>query len=260
MLPRINALVSTSLLVLSNSISGSLQQGGTATIKYTASLGATVQCLNEINTAREAAGLPNFTKATDSNALPSPGEQELQQDSEWRKLCEHLIPTQEAIYQAATKAENPFKDGTYAFKSLTDAQPSCNDTVDYWKAAFKNFTGLPPSKSQANGLYDKQDNASFVALYNPSSNATADCKVVTCTKTTTDAGEEADEDTRAGQSSQSGHALICKTMPAAFADENAAPFTQQQWDAIVSSLTGSAAFAVPSLVGIALIAVAVTVV
>lgn len=35
---------------------------------------------------------------------------------------------------------------------------------------------------------------------------------------------------------------------------------QQQWDAIVSSLTGSAAFAVPSLVGIALIAVAVTVV
>ncbi|CDJ62570.1 SAG family member [Eimeria necatrix] len=259
MLPRINALVSASLLVLSNSISGSFQQGGTVTVKYTASLGDSVQCLDQINTARGAAGLPNFTEATDTNTLPSPGAQELQQGSEWRKLCEHLIPTQEANYQAATKADNPFKDGTYAFKSLTGAQFSCNDTVDYWKASFKNFTGLPPSKSQANGLYDKQDNASFVALYNPSSNATADCKFVVCTKTTTDAGDDA-EDTRVVQSSQSGYALICKTMPAAFADENTAPFTQQQWDAIVSSLTGSATFPVPSLVGVALIAVGVTVV
>ncbi|CDJ40595.1 SAG family member [Eimeria tenella] len=254
MLPRIGALLSTSLLVLSAPIAGGSQQSETTTVTYTASVGDSAQCLDEVNAVREVAGLSNFTQASDPNKLQTPGTEGLQENTEWRKLCEHLIATQKAKAPSSSEAENPFKDGTYAFKSLTDAQPKCKDTVDFWKAAFKNFTGLPPSKKQANGLYDKQDNVSFVALYNPSSSATADCRVVTCTKkTSTKENELAAAEGNA--TSEYGYALICKTMPDALADENSAPFTQKQWDGIVSSLTGSASVAVPKLVGIFILAV-----
>ncbi|CDJ40597.1 SAG family member [Eimeria tenella] len=253
MLFRITALLNTPLLMVCAAALGESQQPSQATVKYTAKLAASVQCLNEINTVQEAARLSHFTQATEKTQLTAPDSNDLVGNSEWRKICEHLMATQEANYQVVTEVENPFKDGTYAFKSLTDAQPSCNETLDYWKAAFKNFTILSLSKSQANGLYDKQDNGSFVALYNPSSTATAECRIVTCTKTTSSTVNQRIE-SEAEVTTEYGYALICKTMPAALADENSAPFTQQQWDGIISSLTGSASVAVPELVGIFIVA------
>ncbi|CDJ62233.1 SAG family member [Eimeria necatrix] len=253
MLHRISPLVSTLLLVLIALKPGSAEQATPPTVKYTAKLEDGVQCLDEINTAREAAGLSSFTQATQSDQLSNPPNSDLEQNSEWMKICQHLIPTQDAKIQVASEVDSPFKDGTYAFKSLTAAKPSCNETVEYWKAALKNFTGLPPSKKQANGLYDKQDNVSFVALYNPSSSATADCRVVTCTKKTSSDSDLLSQ-SKAEETPEYGYALICKTMPDALADENSAPFTQQQWDGIVSSLTGSASAAVPKLVGIFILA------
>ncbi|CDJ67858.1 SAG family member [Eimeria necatrix] len=154
-------------------------------------------------------------------------------------------------------AASPFQDGTYAFKSLTAAKPDCKETVDYWKAAYKNFTGLPPPKTESETLYKDQDNVSFVALYNPSYSATADCRVVTCTQTTTPATDD-EANYAAGGNTKNGYALICKTMPAAFESDGSALFTQEQWDRIVSSLTGSASIAVPSFVALAIVAFGVT--
>ncbi|CDJ67324.1 SAG family member [Eimeria necatrix] len=249
-------LLSTLFLVLRASTLGA-SAGSGSNIKYTASLGESVECLSEVNAAREAAGLPNFTAASDNNKLNDPTGISLDETNEWTKVCTHLIPTEAPEAMAAPSALKPFEDGTYAFKSLTAAQPNCKETVDYWKAAYKNFTGLPPSKTDGETLYNNQDNVSFVALYNPSSNATADCRVVTCTQTTTSTtgGTEggmlstyADDGT-----TKNGYALICKTMPAVFGSSGSALFTQEQWDRIISSLTGSASTAVPSFVALAIV-------
>ncbi|CDJ40606.1 SAG family member (sag5) [Eimeria tenella] len=247
---NIRKLLSASLLVLSGSILGS-SQGNQPTIKYTASRGENVICLGEVNTAREAAGLPNFGEASGDGQLSDPGTSELQPDTEWRKLCEYLIPTQTEPAKAASAAK-PFEQGIYAFKSLTTAEPNCKEAVDYWKSAFKNFSGLPPSKSQAGQLYNSQDNVSFVALYNPSSDATADCRVITCTKTTTTGGSEQQSDPQ--ESKEYGYGMICKTIPTAFTNNDSVPFTQDQWDRIISSLTGSASVAIPGF-GVFLLAV-----
>ncbi|CDJ40603.1 SAG family member (sag6) [Eimeria tenella] len=241
MLPlRIPSVFSASIFLLSVSYLGTSQQSA-PTIKYTASLGGGAKCLSEVNAARGAAGLKNFAEATNDKKLSAPSD-DLENDTEWKKVCEHLIPTQKEPVEA-TSGTNPFEKGTYAFKSLTTAEPNCKEIVNYWKAAFKNFTGLPPSESQAGDLYKSYNNVSFVALYNTSSNATADCQVVTCTKTTTP-GDSSIRDSPSG-SQEYGYAMICKTMPAAFADKNSAPFTQDQWDRIISSLTGSASAAIP---------------
>ncbi|CDJ40615.1 SAG family member (sag8) [Eimeria tenella] len=249
------------LLVLSASALGA-SPGGGPTIKYTASLGQSVECLSEVNAAREAAGLPNFTEASDNNKLTDPNGTELDDANDWKKVCTHLIPTQAPKTMAASSSLKPFKDGTYAFKSLTAAKPDCKETVDYWKAAYKNFTGLPPPKTDNETLYKNQDNVSFVSLYNPSSSATADCRVVTCTQTTTSttggAGGGQLSTSAEDGTTKNGYALICKTMPAVFGSDGSALFTQEQWDRIVSSLTGSASTAVPSFVALAIVIFGIT--
>lgn len=53
--------------------------------------GDSAQCLDEVNAVREVAGLSNFTQASDPNKLQTPGTEGLQENTEWRKLCEHLI-------------------------------------------------------------------------------------------------------------------------------------------------------------------------
>ncbi|CDJ62234.1 SAG family member [Eimeria necatrix] len=205
-------------------------------------------CVDEVNAAREAAGFSGFTEAKEGGKLPTP-EEELD-DGDWKKMCEYLIPTQEQTYGSVAPAE-PFKDGTYAFKPLTSDKPDCKSIVDSWKAAFENFTGLPPSQNQAAGLYDNQDNVSFVALYNPQSNATADCQVATCTKTTSSPPQDFRDSP--DQAAENGYALICKTMPTAFQNKDTAPFTQDQWDMITSSLTGSTMTAVPHFALLAIV-------
>ncbi|CDJ68160.1 SAG family member, partial [Eimeria necatrix] len=137
--------LSVSLLWLSEKSS---QAAAVTTVKYTAKLGSSVECLDEVNNAREAAGLANFIKATDpGDQISDPGSEELT-NGDWKDLCEYLVPTQPEAYNSQAAAQ-PFKDGTYAFKALTAAQPNCTETVDYWKAAYKSFTGLPPSKTEA---------------------------------------------------------------------------------------------------------------
>ncbi|CDJ62573.1 SAG family member [Eimeria necatrix] len=249
--------LTTSLLLFSLSC-GSDGTPEATTVEYKAALGTSPQCLEEVNDAREAAGLAKFTAAESAEQkLPDPGEEALP-DGEWKNLCTYLIPTQVETL-ADQSPTNPFNGGTYAFKKLTDEQHSCKETVDYWKAAFKNFTGLPPSKKDAGDLYNSQDNVSFIALYNPSASATADCRVVTCSQTTGVASLSASESPDAGSATaKSSSALLCKTVPTAFANETTAPFTQEQWDKIASSLTGSTSIASPSLVIFGIVAFGIT--
>ncbi|CDJ40602.1 SAG family member (sag12) [Eimeria tenella] len=256
-LPSPLAIVTTSLLLVAFS-SGSDGTPEASTVQYKATLGTGPQCFDEINAAREAAGLAEFIAATSTDQkLPEPGQEALA-DGKWKDLCEYLIPMQ--VETLADQAPtNPFSGGTYAFKKLTDEQHSCKETVDYWKAAFKNFTGLPPSKNDAGELYNSQDNVSFVALYNPSANASADCRVVTCTQTTGVASKSASTSADTGSATtKSGFALLCKTVPTVFANDTTAPFTQEQWDKIVSSLTGSTSIAAPSLVVFGIVAFGIT--
>ncbi|CDJ62348.1 SAG family member [Eimeria necatrix] len=259
---RLPLLLSTFFWVLSVSTLDSAPGSG-QTIKYTATLGKTVECFSEINAAREAAGLPNFTEASDGDKLNDPAGSDLDDSNDWKKVCTYLIPTQAPEAMEAPSAPKPFEDGTYAFKSLDDAEPNCKETVDYWKAAFKNFTGLPPSKTEGETLYNNQDNVSFVALYNPSSSATADCRVVTCTQTTTSTAGDGDGggfSTYAEDgTTKKGYALICKTMPAVFGSNGSALFTQEQWDRIISSLTGSASITAPSFVALAIVTFGITI-
>ncbi|CDJ64350.1 SAG family member [Eimeria necatrix] len=208
----------------------------TDAVKYTASLSGSPECLDKVNAAREAAGFSSFTQATNGSNLQAP--QGDISDGEWKKMCDYLIPAQEQTYSTAS-----FEDGTYAFKSLTSEKPECESIVNYWKTAFKNFTGLPPSQNQAADLYSNQHNISFVALYNPSANATADCRVATCTKSASP-GPTFFSDS-ASDAAEKGYALICKTMPTAFKSKDTAPFTQDQWNMITASLTGSTIAAAP---------------
>ncbi|CDJ62585.1 SAG family member [Eimeria necatrix] len=246
-------LLRISFLMLSATTLGNSQETE-ETVTYTASLGKSVVCFSEVNAAREAAGLDDFKQASGDAELSGPAAEEGELDEKWKKLCEHLIPQSEAA--AKTSSANPLEAGTYAFKSLTAEQPNCKEAVDYWKAAYKNFTGLPPSKNDAGTLYDNQDNISFVALYNPSSNATADCRVATCTQTntsTTGPGPAIAETDGGSDTTKKGYALLCKTKPTAFASDTSAPFTQEQWDKIMSSLTGSGSIAAPSLIALAIV-------
>ncbi|CDJ40614.1 SAG family member (sag9), partial [Eimeria tenella] len=218
---NLSLLLRISFLMLSATTLASSQETE-ETVTYTASLGNSFECLSEVNAAREAAGLANFKEMGEEDKLSSPQPPDLEDGSQWKKLCEHLIPKTETAAQS--KSTNPFEAGTYAFKSLTAEQPNCKETVAYWKAAYKNFTGLPPSRKEAGTLYNKQDNVSFVAVY--TSYATADCRVVTCTQTNTSTAGPVEVTTDGGSATtKKGYALLCKTMPAAFASDTSAPFT-----------------------------------
>ncbi|CDJ64351.1 SAG family member [Eimeria necatrix] len=237
------------LLLLSAASVSTGEPADQQTINYAVKLGENAQCLDEVNAAREAAGLSKFTGATDAEKkLPTPNS-ELEDD--WKKLCEYLIPTTEDNGEAKVTG-SPFKSGTYAVQVLTSETPQCSETVDSWKKAYKNFSGLPPSKSQDPELYKKQDNISFVALYNPSTEGTADCRVATCTKTVS-AGVGVLNGGETSQPTERGQALICMTTPDVFQDASSAPFTQEQWDKIITSLTGSASAAVPRLTAFAIV-------
>ncbi|CDJ40592.1 SAG family member [Eimeria tenella] len=215
-----------------------------STISYSVKLGSDGECLAEVNAAREAAKLSKLQQPGGSEgAKRLPGVEPV---TPWEPLCKELIPPAQGT-PANAKSGNEFNSGTYAYIALNSATPNCSAAVDHWKAAYKNFSGVPPAYKDNTTLYSKQDNISFVALYNPSKDATADCRVVTCTETTTpqSPGQE-------GSGTQRhGYALLCMTTPDILKENESAPFTQDQWNAISRSITGSASVAVPSLVALA---------
>ncbi|CDJ32536.1 SAG family member [Eimeria mitis] len=197
------------------------------------------QCLAEVNAARAAAGFSEFAQAVDpTNRLPKEGSppEEGEPEWAWKPVCEALIPS-----------------GTYAYLPIDNADAvDCNAVVDKWKGAYSNFDELPPPNKDQEELYKKQENVSFVALYNPTKNASADCRVVTCTKTTPAAASAQGTGTQGQSSEEKASALICMTVPDVLTDGEKAPFTEEQWGQIVAALEGSASAVAPGVVGLAL--------
>ncbi|CDJ45677.1 SAG family member [Eimeria brunetti] len=228
--------------------SGAGSGGG---VTYSIKLDGSAVCLTEINGAREAAGLPKFEAATSQDhKLPETNEHETKP---WDKVCKALITEDEAsTVPKATRTGEVFKSGTYAFMALTSDQADCTAAVDHWKAAFSNFTSIPPSKTEGEEThYNKQQNISFVALYNPSDGATADCRVVTCSETPS----TVERSLRSTPEEKSGYALLCLTTPDAFEEKDTPPFTEDEWSKIKTSLAGSASAVAPSLLALATVAV-----
>ncbi|CDJ45673.1 SAG family member [Eimeria brunetti] len=235
---RFSFALASALLTASAKTSGTAGSSGTP--PYTVTLGEEPVCLSDINDARAAAGLEHFATPSDGDGKgmwPQITNTEAN-DKSWYPVCEALIKADGKEQRSESDAVNSFKTGTYAYMALPTADADCATAVEHWKAAFSNFTTTPPSKTQGSELYSKQQNISFVAMYNPTTSATADCRVVTCAKAAT---------SRSQTESKTGHALLCTTTPDAFTDGTTPPFTEDQWSKITASLTGSSSVVAPSL-------------
>ncbi|CDI86326.1 SAG family member [Eimeria praecox] len=231
--------------------------GAETTYTYSVKLGDEGACLTKINSAREAAGFSNFVQANaDATGKRLPAGFESDDGTEynssaWKSVCDVLLPKTSDTNPAIAATLTKFDSGTYAFKALKSDVPDCSAVVDEWKGAYKNFDGPPPPNSKDQQLYSNPTNVSLVAIYNPSSGATADCRVVTCSRTTQTTEPQATE-------SASGFALICMTTPDVLPEDNSTvPFTDEQWKRIVKAIKGSAVTAVPSLLGLAATALSV---
>lgn len=71
--------------------------------------------------------------------------------------------------------------GNFAIKMLKDRRPDCRGAIEAWGRAYYNFDGQPPPFSSTDALYGSSLSQSFVAVYNPAENPTADCRVIKCT-------------------------------------------------------------------------------
>ncbi|CDI79672.1 SAG family member [Eimeria acervulina] len=233
------------LLAMGPTVMSSAPGASAAEPTYNVSLGSEGECLDEIDSAREAAGLAKFVQPTQEEAtkrLP------LETTSNaWDPLCKDLLNATGS--KIATKEViQDFEDGVYAFEVLASANVDCSATVDQWKSAYKNFTGLPPANDSNATVYQNKLNVSFVALYNPSPGATADCRLVTCTEVP--AAQE--HDGAPSDSNRQAFIFVCMTTPDVLANNQKAPFTQEQWNKISAAITGAAAVAFPSIIVVAM--------
>ncbi|CDJ45663.1 SAG family member [Eimeria brunetti] len=148
-----------------------------------------------------------------------------------------------------------FVSGTYAFKVVEDGKANCTEVVDGWKGAYTNFNGIPRAKAEKEELYTIPENVSFVAMYSPSADATASCRVVTCIKTVSQGGSMRSAKvgirTNDAGNTTTGSALMCLTTPDILCTKtDTAPFTEDQWAQIVTAFEGSASTALPTLLGL----------
>lgn len=60
--------------------------------------GKSVKCLSEVSAVREAAGLGNFKQASDVDKISDPKQGNLDDGSQWKNICEYLIPVSGAEY------------------------------------------------------------------------------------------------------------------------------------------------------------------
>ncbi|CDJ30053.1 SAG family member [Eimeria mitis] len=255
---KIFSLASASAFLMANAVHQTAKQNpltsSESSSAYTVKLGETAVCLAEINDAREAAGLAHFESVkTVEDMWPTSGLQKDEPDANpWDPVCDALIAKDSEEADPKGTSTTEFKSGTYAFMALSTNQADCAAAVDHWKAAVSNFASLPPSKTEGEELYGKPENVSFVAMYNPSDSAAADCRVVTCTQTPAPEGKSLK--LRSSTEAKNGYALLCMTTPDLMTADSPAPFSEDQWSKIKASLTGSASVAAPSLIAFAIAA------
>ncbi|CDJ31541.1 SAG family member [Eimeria mitis] len=226
---------------------------------YKVAFGNDGKCLAEVNAARLAAGLSALVQAEKANAdrrMPDTATDYTGSGDTWAWLpvCKALIPEAEEKKASRGAGTTTFQSGTYAYLPVENPDAvDCNAVVDKWKGAYSNFDGLPPPNKEEDNLYKNHENVSFVALYNPSTDATADCRVVTCTKTTPETASFKAART-SGTKTETGSALICMTAPDVLPKKGEkSPFTEEQWGQIVTAIEGSASAVAPGVVGLALV-------
>ncbi|CDJ33755.1 SAG family member [Eimeria mitis] len=263
---RLFAVVSASLLLLAKADGSGAEEpqapSTTKTTTYAVKLGDDGTCLSEINNARKKAGFNDFVipqQGTDKR-LPEEGEPGSSGYAAWvwKPVCDALIK-EEAGEGKSDTVSKTFGSGTYAYHVVDDASaPNCAAVVDQWKKAYSNFSAMPPSRKDDDTVYSNQDNVSLVAMYNPSDDATADCRIVTCTKTTKTSttaqekqgGQEVETETKEGS------ALICMTTPDVLPEKSeSSPFTEEQWGRIVNAIENSAPALLPGFLGLAAVAI-----
>ncbi|CDJ70313.1 SAG family member [Eimeria necatrix] len=138
----------------------------------------TIDCFKEMNEERKAAGLPEFTQASEeTQVLPEhPGSgRAITASTLWTEICKKIAGDDGATTQANQL------EGTFAYYS---GKKDCKAAVQYWKDGFSLFKNeLPPTFTALNDPPIYTDQAvSFVALYNPKASPVASCAFVTCTE------------------------------------------------------------------------------
>ncbi|CDJ36430.1 SAG family member [Eimeria mitis] len=221
---KLFSLASASALLMADAVHQTPKQtpltARTVSSTYTVNLGETGVCLDEINDARQAAGLEHFKTPSAEVTWPKTSAAKAEQPSSaWNPVCEALIAEESEEGEPGAYATE-FQSGTYAFMALESETPDCAAAVKHWKDAASNFTTIPPAKNKEPKLYEKQQNVSLIALYNPSDNAAIDCRVVTCTLP---GSEPSTSNIRSAEKDKHGYALLCMTTPDALEGEDA-PF------------------------------------
>ncbi|CDJ51396.1 SAG family member [Eimeria brunetti] len=217
-----------------------------------------VDCSKAMNAARELVGFTGFT-AEDKLPIKPSGTNADNDGAYLDSLCEALKAN---IVEPAMASES---GGTYAYALQDGASADCEAAVEHWKGALSNFNGLPPAYSESVDLYSDPQNISFTSLFNPKDNPKVDCAYVTCAaKQAQPDQEEGQEDEEGGGSNLGSRnaattdkevkAVLCVTNPNVLTKGNP-PYTQTQWDQIVTGLNKNAATGVPTFLGLAAAAV-----
>ncbi|CDJ70316.1 SAG family member [Eimeria necatrix] len=205
----------------------------------------TINCLNEMNEERAAAGLPAFEGATDgAQVLPKHdgAGRTITAATLWNQICQ--IITKEAEESEEAKKLK----GTFAYYR---GENNCKAAVQYWKDGFSLFKNeLPPTYTAPGNPEVYSDKAvSFVALYNPQASPVASCAFVTCATAAEPTAPDMLEmhgrrPTRRLQgeedipSSTTTTAVICLTNPVALS-KGQQPFKEEVWQKIVQAIVGT---------------------
>lgn len=209
------------------------------------------KCLEVMNTARSQVGL---------SALQAPKTPYLTAEQPTAELLKAVCDQMKANKPLVLAKFDPFKGSTAAYHLSTE---DCSTAVEEWKKGFSKISTdsktLPaaytvttdsPKPSDASkptiqvqqAPYNDPLAVNFAALYNPQTDATAECSVVTCAKTA---------------SGTTG--LVCMTYPTSLTDD-AKPYDDTQWKNILKVFapsSSSASAAVPTLLALAAAAVGV---
>ncbi|KAL8453393.1 hypothetical protein Emed_000892 [Eimeria media] len=149
--------------------------------------GKRVNCREAFNAARTKVNFPAFKEPGEKAKLPI-------LDSTNDSSSTSPEPGPSAAARAQTSGGSPDPDAKAkevdfvnavcdAIETETETE-ACDAAVAYWKEAVKNFPSLPPSYSKGKELYAKDQNVSFVGLFNPNPQPTVDCAVITCSLNT----------------------------------------------------------------------------
>ncbi|KAL8437304.1 hypothetical protein ACSSS7_001067 [Eimeria intestinalis] len=157
-----------------------------------------VSCLGAMNHYRQLAKLSSFTEdAILSLEADSKDDAEKQAKSKSTFAGSVCTSLQSVEWKVSAP---PRSDGTYAAHEQRGAKADCSAAVDDWQGAIVDFGSSPPKYNTEDAFYKNVRNLSFVALFNPKTDAKVDCAYITCPRTTSGGGNQESEAAEDGSS------------------------------------------------------------